>query len=316
MALPDFLIIGSPKAGSTALHVALAQHPELFLSNPKEPKFFMCEQARPDPAHQKGPGDAHSAQEWVWDRAAYESLFDAAPPGALLGESTPFYLWDKASHRRIQALIPDVKMIAVIRDPIDRAYSNWGHLWCDGLEPESDFLAACALEPARIDSGYAPFWRYLETGLYGGQLEHLFGVFPREQVFVLRYRQLIDNTSVVLDEICEFLGIAAGAVSTIPKSNVSNWVPDTPVNRILQATVRAGAVAGAHLRPTVWRQAQRPLLAALHQGGGRRPALPVEQRKTLLPYFADDNALLGRLTGIDYSDWMNDKGRGAFTERQ
>lgn len=150
MALPAFLIIGSPKAGSTALHVALAQHPDLFLSNPKEPKFFMCEQARPDPAHQKGPGDAHSAQEWVWDLAAYEDLFEAAPAGALLGESTPFYLWDRASHRRIHRLIPDVKMIAIIRDPIDRAYSNWGHLWCDGLEPESDFLTACDLEPSRI----------------------------------------------------------------------------------------------------------------------------------------------------------------------
>jgi len=66
----------------------------------------------------------------------------------------------------------------------------------------------------------------------------------------------------------------------------------------------------------VWRQVQRPLLAALYQGGGRRPSLSVDDRKTLLPYFADDNALLGRLTGIDFSDWMNEKGRGAFTERQ
>ena len=62
---------------------------------------------------------------------------------------------------------------------------------------------------------------------------------------------------------------------------------------------------------------QRPLLAALLQGGGRTPiAVRGDDRKTLLPYFADDNALLGRLTGIDFSDWMNEKGRGAFTERQ
>ena len=80
--------------------------------------------------------------------------------------------------------------------------------------------------------------------------------------------------------------------------------------------MRAGAVAGAHLPPQVWRQAQRPLLAALYQGGGRRPSLPVEQRKTLLPYYEQDNALLGKLTGIDFSDWMNEQGRGAFTERQ
>ena len=79
MSLPDFLIIGAPKAGSTALHVALAQHPELFLSEPKEPKFFLCDERPPDPAHQRGPGDAHSAREWVWRRDEYEALFDAAP---------------------------------------------------------------------------------------------------------------------------------------------------------------------------------------------------------------------------------------------
>ena len=67
-------------------------------------------------------------------------LFDPAPIGALPGESTPFYLRDTAAHRRIHALVPDVKMIAIVRDPIDRAYSNRVHLWCDGFEPEADFL--------------------------------------------------------------------------------------------------------------------------------------------------------------------------------
>jgi hypothetical protein len=315
MALPDFLIIGSPKCGSTALHDALVPHPDLFLSTPKEPKFFMCDQRRPDPAHQRGPGDAHSAQEWVWDRGAYERLFDPAPPGTLRGESTPFYLWDTAAHRRIHALIPDVKMIAVVRDPVDRAYSNWVHLWCDGLEPESDFLTACRREPQRIADGYAPFWRYLETGLYGRQLEHLYGIFPSEQVFVLRYRQLIDDTAEILDRICEFLGVRTGVVGTIPGANVKSWVPDTTVTRLLRSGVRAGAAAGAHLPPQVWRRVEKPALAVLQRGRHRRPPLPPEQRAELLPYFKQDNALLSELTGVDHSDWQNPQGRGAFTER-
>ena len=174
------------------------------------------------------------------------------------------------------------------------------------------------LEPTRIAAGYAPFWRYLETGLYGRQLEHLYGVFPQEQVFVLRYRQLIDNTAAILDEICAFPGRSDRAWSAPSPARTSRTGCRTrPVNRMLQKTVRAGAAVGAHLPPQVWRQAQRPLLAALLPGRrSRRPPLPVEQRKTLLPYFEEDNALLGRLTGIDYSDWLNEKGRGAFTERQ
>ncbi len=315
MALPDFLIIGSPKCGSTALHDALIPHPELFLSTPKEPKFFMCDGRKPDPAHQRGPGDAHSAQEWVWDRAAYEKLFDPAPSGTLRGESTPFYLWDTAAHRRIRSLIPDVKMIAVVRDPVDRAYSNWVHLWCDGLEPEADFLTACHQEPQRVAAGYAPFWRYLETGLYGRQLEHLYGIFPREQVFVLRYRQLIDDTSEILDRITEFLGVRTGVVRTIPGANVKDWVPDTAVNRLLRHGIRAGAAAGALLPPQVWRQGEKVALSVLQRGHHRRPSLSLEQRAELLPYFKDDNALLSELTGVDHSDWQNPKGRGAFTDR-
>src|SRR6478752_4899918 len=127
MALPDFLVVGAPKAGSTAVHEALVQHPQLFLSTPKEPKFFLTAGTRPRRDQHRGPGDAHSAREWVWQRGRYEQLFDAAPHGTLRGESTPFYLWDRAAHRRIHQLLPNVKLIAIIRDPVDRAYSNWTH---------------------------------------------------------------------------------------------------------------------------------------------------------------------------------------------
>src|SRR3954471_23940666 len=91
-ALPDFLVIGAPKAGSTALHDALARHPQLYAAPVKEPKYFLTADRPPDPAEQRGPGDAHSAREWVWRRSDYESLFAAAPAGSLRFESTPFYL--------------------------------------------------------------------------------------------------------------------------------------------------------------------------------------------------------------------------------
>jgi len=71
-------------------------------------------------------------------------------------ESTPFYLYSADARRRISEELPDVKLIAVIRDPIDRAYSNWMHLWVDGLEPEADFVTACHAESKRIAAGWAP----------------------------------------------------------------------------------------------------------------------------------------------------------------
>src|SRR5581483_6528785 len=147
MALPDFLVIGAPKAGTTALHVALARHPQVFMSPVKEPKFFLTE-GKPLPAG-RGPGDAATNRKIVWRRSEYEALFDAAPAGARRGESTTLYLRNAQACRRIHEAIPDARLIAVLRDPVDRAHSNWTHLRSAGLEPEGDFLTACGLEDRR-----------------------------------------------------------------------------------------------------------------------------------------------------------------------
>lgn len=168
MPLPDFFVVGAPKAGTTALHVALAQHPQIYMSRIKEPKHFLSD--GPPPA-KGGPGDARTYREYVWRRADYEALFAPAPAGALRGESTPFYLWDASAHRRIAAAVPNARLVAVLRDPLDRAHSNWTHLWSAGLEPVDDFVRACHLEKRRAGDGWAPFWRYLELGRYGGQLD-------------------------------------------------------------------------------------------------------------------------------------------------
>ncbi|HWC37391.1 MAG TPA: sulfotransferase, partial [Acidimicrobiales bacterium] len=274
---------------------------------------FMCD-GPPVPQH--GPGDAHSAREWIWERGRYEGLFAKAPTGALKGESTPFYLWDRQSHKRIRALIPDAKLIAVLRDPVDRAYSNWTHMWCDGLEPEADFVRACQAEPARVAAGWAPFWRYLELGRYGEQLADLYETFPPEQVHVLRYRALIDGLDHSLDRICEFLGVATGAVSRAPSENVSTWVEPTALNRALQGLMRAGASSSRWLPPAAWRRVSAPLLAALHRHPGDRPELPLEQRRELAAHYRDDVRLLERLTGDSYSEWLFSPGEGTYSVRK
>lgn len=316
MSLPDFLVIGAPKAGSTAVHDALEQHPDLFLSTPKEPKFFMTDNRPPARNTQRGPGDRHSAREWVWRRDQYERLFANAPKGTLRGESTPFYLWDRDAQRRIATLIPEVKLIAIIRDPVDRAYSNWGHLWCDGLEPEADFAAACRLEPERVRDGYAPFWRYLELGRYGEQLEHLFTLFPRRNVHVLRYRDLIEEPIPALDKVFAFLGVETGRVQEIPSSNVSAWAPDDGGSIVVRRAIRAGAALGAYAPPDLWRRASRPLVSKLRRSDANRPRLAPEHRRQLVEYFRDDIALLESLLGESFQDWLTETDRGTYAVRK
>jgi hypothetical protein len=300
--LPDFLIAGVPKAGSTALHAALVPHPQLFLPTVKEPKFFLSDGRPPATG---GPGDVQTYQEHVWRRADYEALFAPAPAGAKLGEATPFYLYDLKAHERIKALVPSARLIFLLRDPVDRAHSNWTHLWNAGLEPEADFLTACRAEPARIAAGWADFWHYVGLGLYGRQLEHLYQHFPREQVLLLRYRDLKDEPAGTLDRVCDFLGVDTGVLRAIPKENVNRHVvEDTAVNGVLRRLLRAGGTFG-HRFPVPLRLAARgPLLTVLHRKKGARPVTTPAERAALLPLFADDIALLQDVTGERYDDWL------------
>ncbi|HEU5160748.1 MAG TPA: sulfotransferase [Streptosporangiaceae bacterium] len=302
MGLPDFFVIGVPKAGTTALHAALARHPDLFMSRVKEPKFFLTD--GPPPTRGGGPGDAQTYREHVWRRADYEALFHAAPAGRLRGESTPFYLHDSEAQRRIQRLVPESRLIAVLRDPVERAHSNWTHLWSAGLEPIGDPVAACAAEPERIASGWAAFWRYVELGRYGEQLKRLYELFPREQVLVLHYRELRFEAAATLDRICGFLGVRTGLIDTVPRENVTTHVADSRGARMLQRVLRGGAIFGRYAPASVREVIRRPFLAALQRDRRPRQPLTWTERERLIPYFADDIALLQEITGYDYSAWL------------
>ncbi len=301
MALPDFFVAGAPKAGTTALHVALARHPQLYLSPVKEPKFFLTDGP---PPRRGGPGDAKTYREHVWRRADYEALFAAAPAGTLRGESTPFYLYDHAAQLRIHAVVPQARLLVMLRDPIERAHSNWTHLWSAGLDPIGDFLRACAAEEDRMAAGWADFWRYKRLGLYGRQLQQLYSVFGKDQVQVFRYRQLIDDPAGTLDRICLFLGVTPGAVTAVPRENVTAHPERTRRHRLLAGTLRLGS-AGPNLLPhhagaAVIDRLERSLQA----GASARQPLTWAQRQALIPYFEPDIKLLEDLTGENFADWV------------
>jgi hypothetical protein len=312
---PDFFLIGAPKAGSSALHAALAQHPGLFLSPVKEPKYYLCGDS-PPPAY-RGPGDAHSNQEWIWQRERYLDLFDSAPEGTLRGESTPFYLYNRDARRRIAADRPDAKLIAVLRDPVDRAYSNWMHLRMDGLEPREDIVDAIRREPDRVDAGWAPFWHYQRVGMYGRQVEDVFRHFPREQVLLLRYKHLVDHPEQTLDRVCDFLGVAKSSSLAVPRDNSRRFVQNSPRTRAIGSVIRTGATVGQFFPPGVWRRISRPLVDQLQRGGDEaRPKLTPQQRAILLEPHLPDIALLEQLTGESFEEWKGYRDGSTFESRR
>ena len=288
---PDFLLIGAPKAGTTALHAALARHPDVFVTSPKEPKYWLCDDA-PPPAW-RGPGDAHSQREWVWRRGDYEAALRArrAVPAAR-GEHAvlPLVARRAPPDRRGAARRPPDRRGP---RPVDRAYSNWMHLWSDGLEPVGSFEEAFALQDERVGAGWAPFWRYRDLGRYGEQLAHLYRYVDPARVLVLRYRDIVDEPVATVDRACRFLGLGEGLVDTVPRDNSRDFVTPGWRPQLLGPVVRAGArpAPGAAPRvapglPAAGRAAQRPggaPAAALARAAGtagagvrrrRRPAVP------------------------------------------
>jgi len=299
--MPDFLVIGAPKAGTTALHAALARHPGLFMSPVKEPKFFLSD--GPPPA-KGGPGDALTYREHVWRRPDYEALFDAAPPGTLRGESTPLYLYDQAAVRRIRATVPEARLIVVVRDPVERAHSNWTHLWSAGLEPIGDFVRACAEEERRIAAGWASFWHYIGLGRYGEQLEYLLARFPREQVLVLRYRLMVDEPAPTLDRICAFLGVEPGVLTEIPRENVTSHPESTLRHRAVSMAQRAGSAVGSLIPGLTAAPLTGPLERYLQRHSRERQPLSWDQRQEVIPRFEADIRLLETVLGESFRDWI------------
>jgi hypothetical protein len=303
MALPDFFVAGAPKAGTTALHAALARHPSLHMSAVKEPKFFLT---NGPPPTRGGPGDAQTYREHVWRRADYEALFDPARAGTLRGESTPFYLYHRAAQDRIKELIPHAKLIAILRDPVERAHSNWAHLWSAGLDPVSNFVDACAEEDRRIAAGWADFWHYKALGRYGEQLERLYTVFPREQVLVFRYRLLIDSPAQTLDRICDFLGVERGILTEVPRENVTAHPRHSLRHHLVSRALRVSSAASG-LVPGA-SAVTGSLERVLQQDSPPRQPLTWEQRAALIPKFEADVRLLEYVTGEDFSDWIRPRG--------
>jgi hypothetical protein len=194
MSRVDFLICGAQKCGTTALDFYLRQHPLLCFPSKKELHYF--------------DDDAAFAGD-IPDYGAYHAWFTPEARHRLLGETTPIYLYKPEVMPRIRAYNPDMKLIAVLRHPVDRAYSHWNMLRARGesvvgfreaLEHELAIMAA----PENSDaSGYT----CIRRGLYAQQLTRLWQHFPREQTLILRHERLLAQPEAVLTRVCDFLGM-------------------------------------------------------------------------------------------------------------
>jgi hypothetical protein len=251
--LPDFIIAGAPRSGTTWLYALARRHPRLAMGEPMvpEPKFFLV-----DELWQRGVD--YYSKRW----------FDLLAAGRMLGEKSTNYLEAPEVAERISRVLPRVKLIFLLRNPIDRAYSNY--LWSrqNGLETET-FERALALEEQRERDlvpqlRYARPHAYFSRGLYAEHLTRFFDRFPRAQMLVLRHEDVAARPDSVAADFHRFLG-----------------VPELPKTALALGRINAAET-------------------------GRREPLAPSLRRWLAEQYRAANAHLATLLGPDFELWCED----------
>ena len=293
--MPNFFIIGAGKSGTTSLYHYLKQHPDVFMSAVKEPLFFAFAGQQITWA---GPGDRRLASRAVTSLEDYQALFHEGSGRTALGEASSAYLYYPAAAERLRRLVPDAKLIVILRCPADRAYSNWLHARRTGDEPIADFGQALEAEPERISAGWSHFYHYRAKGWYFRQLSHWMSVFPREQFLLTLYEDLLQDPTQLMRRIFQFIGVDADVcVDTHGKFNVSGGLMGVRVQRLVKA--------GAPLAHTVLPNRLRSdLKRGILRLGMRKSRMPPSIRQELLSDYAPDIRQLSNLIERDISSWL------------
>ncbi|MFV0458026.1 MAG: sulfotransferase family protein [Actinomycetales bacterium] len=288
--LPDFLLIGAFKSGTTSLISQLGQHPEIFVPWMQEPAFFASPRFNPLPG---GPTDPVQAPESIYGRLRAESLDQYralfADAGArVCGESSPQYMRDGDSVGRIHSLLPGVKLIAVLRDPVRRAYSDYLMMVRDGLE-QAPFEEAIAREP-----GSRELTHYVSTGFYGAQLRPYFDLFGPDQLRIVLFEELVREPAATMRTLYEWLGVDPGFSPVVEVLNESG----VPSNAAVAQLYRARRRLQPYLKPVVPRRLAKSADKLLVRGL-RKTGLDEASSGRLREIYTDDLDLLCELAGRD-----------------
>jgi hypothetical protein len=295
--MPNFLVIGAARSGTTSLHHYMRVHPEIFMSPVKEPNFFAFEGERFDVRHE-APGWRHWSRHSTPNPEEYRALFRDVKAEKAIGEASPSYMRSPGAAERIRRALPDARLIAILRDPAERAYANYMGRLRDGTERTPD------PHDAIMDAlgGRGPDWRrevYIDLGLYHERLRPFYERFDRDRIRVVLFDDFVRDRHGVLRELFSFLGVDPA------------FEPDTSIvynssGRIVNPLLRFAWTHSNVLRARVQPWLPRPVREAgwaLIQRNLSRPPLPPDLRAALVERYRADILELERLLDRDLSRW-------------
>lgn len=268
--LPNFLIIGAKRSGTTSLARYLGSHPEVFMAPSKEVHYFDLNRGR--------------GLDWYRDQFAGAGALPA------VGEATQTYMYDPDIPQRLAQVMPAARLVAVLRNPADRAYSDYWFRRTRGLETLS-FEDALAAEPERLESSFEErlACSYVDRGRYAAQLERVCEHFPREQIHILLFEEMRDRPRQAFSELCRFLGVDPRPAPENLGQKINPYVEYRSL-RLRRMSLSLPSMAGK-------------LVGRLNARASGYPSMNPETRRRLNGSLAADNARLARWMGRDLEAW-------------
>jgi Sulfotransferase family len=301
MTGPTFLVVGGARCGTTGLVEGLRTNPRVFVTDPKEPHYFALHRRG---AHFTAPGDQHTINRVsVTDRDAYLALYPDRYDYLALGDasvSTMYYFED--SLPEVVAMNPAMRLVVLLREPVDRAFSAHQYMRARGLEPVEDFLDAVGLEPERRDAGWHHIWHYTAMSRYADAIAALQAAVPPQQLKICFYDDLNSDFAALLREVFDFLGVpvSGDAGADIPRVNISGQPRYKAAHAVIGAITANERLRSTLKRSTSYRFRERVRRAMLTSSG-----VPAAARAELAPLFEDDLSRVRALLDQPLPTWLD-----------
>ena len=292
MTLPNFIIIGAAKAGTTALYWYFAEHPDVFMSPVKETFYFAY---GVDAAGNLLYGDPDVHQFPVKTRSEYEALFADAGRAVAIGEASPIYLECPQAAGRIRETIPDARLICSLRHPVERAYSDYlMYLRQRGrrLDPARDLTPTAAW--ARPDS------RWMQIGRYHDQLLRYYDLFPRDQLHVLLSGDIRRDAVGTVQGLYRFVGVDPAFV---PDFATPHNVGGVPASGLVERVFTSRSIRMA-LEPWMPRRAANWFRRLRARTMRQAPSLPPALKAELTSHFREDILKTASLIDRTLDHWL------------
>lgn len=298
--LPNLFVAGAAKAGTTSVYRYLSEHPEVYMGTVKEPYYFSFVDEKPK---FQGPFDAPVNQEIITDFQEYKQIFSGATNQKVIGESSNSYLYFKHSAENIRNTIPDCKIIILLRNPIDRAFSHY--LQCRMLGQESlSFEEALDKEKEREKLNWRWHFQFTGQGMYYEQVKKYYQLFDAEDIFIGLFDDLKKDSITFMNKIFNFLGIEEIAEEI--DFTVHNR-SGLPKNDLVHKFLRSPGILKSLTRPFTSSKLRGKIYHFMHNMNYRfeeKPQMNPETRERLTALFKDDILRLQELIGRDLNAWI------------